>query len=302
MPSGPISTPGRGGAVRLSSTKPSKEGRDRVKSDRQPNWDRRGRGARPPLVQRHFSSGGCRPGGATPPAGRLALDGDWGGSGGGADDLAVPATRRNPGESAGGCPICAADRLRRDRAGGRGLPRRAIRGLSRRSRRANGRLGNPGWHRAVSQPDAGRRTGARQPVGSHAWFLTRRHPRHVLDTEARPVRIKPTSASGRCPSSADSHDPISMARPNSTGPAMALVWSTTHPGPVIRCTCAIPAIRLKRGKSSQPRRAFTVTSSSGPRIRRSSTSSRVRCPTGWTSGGSGRPEERPNGSRITTRS
>ena len=30
-----------------------------------------------------------------------------------------------------------------------------------------------------------RRTGARQPVGSHAWFLTRRNPRHVLDPEAR---------------------------------------------------------------------------------------------------------------------
>ena len=37
MPSGLTSTPGRGGAVRLSSTKPSKEGRDRVKSARQPN-------------------------------------------------------------------------------------------------------------------------------------------------------------------------------------------------------------------------------------------------------------------------
>ena len=42
-----------------------------------------------------------------------------------------------------------------------------------------------------------------------------------------------------------------MARPNSTGPATALVSSTTHPARVIPCSCATRASRLTHGKSSQ---------------------------------------------------
>ena len=47
----------------------------------------------------------------TPPAPRLALGDNGGGSGRGADDLAVPATRPNSGESAGECSIWSAYRL-----------------------------------------------------------------------------------------------------------------------------------------------------------------------------------------------
>ena len=72
----------------------------------------------------------------------------------GPDGLAGSTTRRLAGESAGGCALSAADRLRRDRTGGRALPRRAIRGLSFGSRRANGRVGHPGRDGAVLQPDS----------------------------------------------------------------------------------------------------------------------------------------------------
>ncbi len=102
--------------------------------------------------------------------------------------MAAPERRDGSGESAGRGPVSDADRLRRDRAGGRDFPRRKIRGLPVRSRRTDGRLGHPGRRGSVLQPDSRHRAGARQSVGPHAGLLTRWDARHVLGPEGRRSR------------------------------------------------------------------------------------------------------------------
>ena len=106
MPSGLTSTPGRGGAVRLSSTKPSKRGprpgEERPAAERGIVED----------VERDLQSvNGTSAQPAADPAARRRPPGVWLLAATGAVLVAVltiwqlPATRPNPGESAGECPI-----------------------------------------------------------------------------------------------------------------------------------------------------------------------------------------------------
>ena len=115
------------------------------------------------------------------------------------------------------------------------------------------------------------------------------------------VRVNQTSASGLRRSWADSHDPTWKAPPNTIGRATALVSSTTRPDRVIRCSCAIPASHPKRADlhsaawASQPLPRL-VPGSGVHLFRPGAVPDRMDI---WRSG---QPEERPSGSRITTRS
>ena len=231
---------------------------------------------------------------------RLAAGGD-GSSGRGADDLAAPTARQRAGESAGRCALSAADRLRRDRAGGRALARREIRGLSLRSRRSNGRVGHPGWHRSVLQPHSGR---------VHGSSPTRRFARWASHPTER------SSRSGRAGPPVPSQTDISVwaapvlggqPRPYLDGVAefdwssdgARLVYHTPGPGD--------PMFVRDSGQASEARAIFTAPPGLHSHFPiwspdhafiyfvQGSVPDRMDV---WRIR---RPAERPNGSRITTR-
>ena len=180
------------------------------------------------------------------------------------------------------------------------VARRKTGGFPVESRRSDGRLGHPGRHWTVSQPDARSRARHRQPVGASARtsrLTDRSSPSGHAGSTARNRR----SASGAHRSSAARRGPICMMLPNSTGRLTALASSTTRPHRATRCSCGTVEKDRRRNKSSRLRRVSTVTFLCGPRIRRSSISSRDRFPITWTSGGSGRPAEPRSGSRSTIR-